>query len=213
MTDTQVTAVIETRLVHDLQRKASSLLAEAAPRPEVPAAALAEVRDFLVNQLRHHHQAEDDLLWPMITAEAPKLADPFASLSSEHEELDAALDALVSAPVSEQDRTALASAAIKLRDLVHTHLDFEESVLFPALRDHVSEEDWKEFTEQVVARTPPVGTHLLVGFLDQVGTPEEVAIILGGIPAPAQAALREQAQDTLARLTGRADHANGEPTA
>lgn len=213
MTDTQVTAVIETRLVHDLHRAASSLLADAAPRPEASAAALAEVRDFLVNQLRHHHESEDDLLWPMITAAAPELAGPFASLSSEHDKLDEALDALVSAPVSERDRAALAAAASTLRDLVHTHLGHEEPVLFPALRDHVSEAAWKEFSQQVIARTPPVGTHLLVGFLDQVGTPEEVAIILGGIPAPAQAALRGQAQGTLARLTGQAGDADRGPTA
>ena len=209
MTDTQ-TAVIDTRLVHDLHRKASSLLAEAASRPGASTAALAELRDFLVAQLRDHHQAEDDLLWPMITAKAPELAGSLATLGSEHERLDPALDALASAPVSEPDRTALASAAITLRDLVHEHLAHEEPVLFPALRDHVSEEEWDEFAEQVRTSTSPVGVHLLVGFLEQVGTPEEVGIILARIPAPARAALNEQAQETLRRLNGQVSDAGEE---
>lgn len=213
MTVMQTTAVIETRLVHDLHRKVSSLLAEAASRPGASAAALAEIRDFLVAQLRHHHQTEDDLLWPMITAEAPGLTGPLASLNSEHVQLDAALDALASAPVSRPDRTALVDAAIALRDLVHAHLGHEEPVLFPALRDHISAEAWKEFANQVVATAPDVGAHLLVGFLEQVGTPEEVEIILGGMPAPARAALREQAQDTFGQLTGQTSHAGEEPTA
>lgn len=204
MTDTQTTSIIETRLVHDLHRRASSLLAEAASRPAAPAAALAETRDFLVAQLRHHHEAEDDLLWPMIIAEAPGLTCSLDALSTEHVQLDAALDALAAAPVSGLDRTALIDAAIVLRDLVHTHLDHEEPVLFPALRDHVSEEAWKEFAQEVIATAPDVGTDLMVGFLEQVGTPEEVAIILGGLPAPARAALREQAQDTFSQLAGQA---------
>ncbi|MGH3169124.1 MAG: hemerythrin domain-containing protein, partial [Trebonia sp.] len=209
----QMTGVIDTRLIHDVHRTASTLLAEAASGPGASAAALAEVRDFLVNQLRYHHQAEDDLLWPMITAQAPELAGPFARLSGEHDKLEATLDALAAAPVGEPERTALADAAIAVWDLVHVHLGHEEPVLLPALRDHVSEQAWKEFAQHVRATAPDVGTHLLVGFLEEVGAPEEVAIILARMPAPARAALREQAQDTFARLTGQADHAGGEPAA
>ena len=48
-------------------------------------------------------------------------------------------------------------------------------LLFPALRE-LSPETWDAFSEQVIATTPPVGAHLMVGFLDQVGTAEEVEI-------------------------------------
>lgn len=213
MTDAQTTAVTETRLVHDLHRTASSLLAEAASRPGAATAALAELRDFLVAQLRDHHQAEDDLLWPMITARAPELAGSLATLGREHETLDPALDALASAPVDDPDRTELVDAAIALRGLVHEHLAHEEPVLFPALRDYVSGQMWDEFAEQVRASTSPVGVHLLVGFLEQVGTPEEVGVVLASMPAPARAALSEQAQETFRQLNGQVSDAGEEPAA
>ncbi|MBF8185781.1 hemerythrin domain-containing protein [Nonomuraea sp. K274] len=200
MTDSQVTAVLETRLIHDIHRRATSLLAEAAARPSAPPAALAEVRDFLVAHLHHHHESEDDILWPMIKAKAPTAADPLAGLSDEHDRLDAALDALGAAPMDDSDRTALLDTAVAVRDLVHLHLEHEEPALFPALRDHVSEAAWAEFSQHVMATTPQVGMHLLVGFLEQVGTPEEVEMLIGGIPAPVRTALREQAQATFDTL-------------
>lgn len=193
-------AVVETRLVHDLHRRVSSVLAEAAAHPAASAAALAEVRDFLVAQLETHHKCEDNILWPMIEHRAPGAAEPLARLSGEHDQLDAALDALAAAPVDEPGRTALVDSAVAVRDLVHAHLENEEPILLPALREHVSEEAWEDFARQVRATTPDVGTHLLVGFLEQVGAPEEVEIILRDVPAPVRAALREQAQETLGRM-------------
>jgi iron-sulfur cluster repair protein YtfE (RIC family) len=196
----QVTALLETRLVHDLHRQASSLLVEAATRPGTPATALSELRDFLLAQLREHHQAEDDQLWPMIIAEAPELADSLAALNGEHEELDAVLDATGSAPITGPDRTTLVAAATALRDLVHTHLGHEEPILFPALRDHISETAWEKFAEDVRAAGSGVGTHLLVGFLERAGTKQEADVILAGMPDRARAALREQAQEAFRQL-------------
>jgi len=199
--DSTVTAVVHTRLVHDTHRRASSVLAEAAADPAASVAALAELRDFLVAHLDDHHTSEDNILWPMIENRDPGAAEPLARLSAEHDQLEAALEALAAAPIDEPGRTALVNSAVAVRDLVHAHLDHEEPILFAALREHVSEEEWEDFARQVRATAPDVGTHLLVGLLEQVGTPEEVEIILRDVPAPVRAALREQAQESLGRLT------------
>jgi len=196
-----VTAVVHTRLVHDTHRRASTVLAEAAADPAASGAALAEVRDFLVAHLDIHHKAEDNVLWPMIEDRDPGAAQPLARLRGEHDRLEAALEALAAAPIDEPGRTALVDSAVAVCDLVHVHLDHEEPVLFPALREHLSEQAWEDFARQVRAMTPDVETHLLVGFLEQVGTPEEVEIILRDMPARVRAELREQAQETLGRLT------------
>jgi hemerythrin-like domain-containing protein len=197
-------SVIETRLTHDMHRRATSLLAEAAGRPSADRVALAELRDFLVATLRHHHESEDGDLWPLITATAPGVTDHLGDLSTEHHQLDAALDALAAVPVSgESDRAALEKAAIAVRDLVHRHLEHEEPVLFPALRDHVTAEVWAEFSRKVIATSPPTGAHLMIGFFDQVGSREEVDLILSGLPAPAQEfvpVMRTQAKATLDAL-------------
>lgn len=197
-------AVAETRLLHKMHRAATSLLAEAAQRDTAPATALAELRDFLVAALRHHHESEDDVLWPQLTAADPEAAAGLADLAAEHDALDAALDALTAAPVRDADeRTALVDAAVAVRDLVHTHLEHEEPVLFPALTTHMSDEAWAEFSRAVIASAPPVGAHLNIGFFQQVGTPGELAIVTANLPEAALhlvPAMHEQAKATLSSL-------------
>ncbi|MCX5317176.1 hemerythrin domain-containing protein [Streptomyces sp. NBC_00154] len=206
------TAVIETRLAHGVHRVATTLLAEAAVRPSVPLSALAQLRNFLVVNLRHHHETEDDDLWPRIVAAAPATAHELDALTEEHERLDAALDRLAATDLghgegatSEGIRAALHDAAVAVRDTVHDHLTHEEPILFPALRDHVSPAEWKDFAQRVISTTPPVAGHLMVGFLDEVGTPAEVELVLAGLPEPVRPllpAMRTQATDDLKILRG-----------
>jgi hypothetical protein len=62
------------KLVHDVHRAATLLLAAAAARPGAPSAELAELRGFVVAALRHHHQSEDDAPWPIREAVYPEVA-------------------------------------------------------------------------------------------------------------------------------------------
>ncbi|GAA5021241.1 hemerythrin domain-containing protein [Streptomyces siamensis] len=222
-------AVLETRLAHDVHRVATTLLAEAAVRPSVPLSALEQLRDFLVVNLRHHHESEDEDLWPRIVAAAPAAALALDELSGEHERLDEALDRLAAVAVSDGGtvespgesagseagggegstgdavRDALHQAAVAVRDTVHTHLAREEPILFPALRDHISSAEWAEFSQQVIATTPPVAGHLMIGFLHEVGAPAEVELLLAALPEPVRpllSAMRHQAAEDLQILRG-----------
>ncbi|GGT02613.1 hemerythrin domain-containing protein [Streptomyces chromofuscus] len=220
-------AVIETRLAHQVHRAATKLLADAAVRPSVPLGALAQLRDFLVANLRHHHETEDNDLWPRIIAAAPAMENGLDTLSEEHERLDAALDLLAEVDLSgdeaedgageaadtrlgggdaaEDLRAELRRAAVAVRDTVHDHLAHEEPVLFPALRDHLSPAEWQDFAQRVIATTPTVAGHLMIGFLDKAGTPAEVELVLEGLPQPVRPllpAMRLQATDDLRILRG-----------
>jgi hemerythrin-like domain-containing protein len=205
---TEVVAVTETRLTHDLHRRATVLLSQAALRPSVPLEALSELRTYVVKNLHHHHETEDQLLWPMILKAAPETAAELDALSEEHDQLDVALHALEAAPVaSDSDRENLHRAAEEVRVLVHRHLEHEEPILFPSLTEHVSPDSWASFSQQVIATSPMEAAHLTVGFFDEVGTPEEVSRILAGLPEPALQfvpAMREQARADLAVLSGSA---------
>jgi hemerythrin-like domain-containing protein len=203
-TENEAVAVIETKLAHDFHRRATAVLVEAAERPSVPAEALAELREFLVRNLHHHHETEDDQLWPLLLDAAPELTDGLTELSKEHDQLDAALDALDAAPV--EDRAALREKAVAVRDLVLRHLEREEPLMFPVLRNELAPEAWAKFSQEVVASSPTVAPHLLIGFLDEVGTPEDVALVLSGLPEPARElvpVLREQGKSALAGLSGK----------
>ncbi|MFE2538724.1 hemerythrin domain-containing protein [Actinacidiphila glaucinigra] len=201
-------SVIETRLAHEVHRVATALLAEAAVRPSAPLGTLAQLRDFLVVNLRHHHETEDEDLWPQIVATSPAAADALGDLSAEHERLDEALDALAAVALGDDTdaaRPALHEAAAAVRDTVHSHLAHEEPILFPALREHVTPEYWADFSQRVIATTPPVAGHLMIGFLDEVGTPEEVELMLAALPEPVRPllpAMRRQASDDLRTLRG-----------
>jgi hemerythrin-like domain-containing protein len=187
---------METRLMHNVHRAATTLLAETAADAEQ----VLELRDFLVAALRHHHETEDHILWPRLAKADPEAAQRLESLSEEHDALDAGLDAL-----AEADRTTLPPAAAAVRELVHAHLDHEEPVLFPALRDHMPDDEWAAFSKEVIATSPPTGAHLIVGFLDEVGTPDEVAAILTNLPEPAKPmieVMRKQAHATIDSLRG-----------
>ena len=87
-----------------------------------------------------------------------------------------------------------------MRDLVHRHLDKEEPRLIAALRDHVSEPAWDAFSREVIATAPAEQSHLLIALFDDVGTAEEVELILENLPAPARQlvpAMREQGRAVL----------------
>lgn len=67
-------AVTETRVIHEMHRRATSLLASVTrPSPEA-----SELRDVVIATLEHHHSREDEDLWPMLVERAPHLRSELA---------------------------------------------------------------------------------------------------------------------------------------
>jgi hemerythrin-like domain-containing protein len=192
-------AIAETQLVHDAHRRATTVLVDAGRRDDVPLEAVVALRDFLVPTLHHHHRSEDEALWPLIVGAAPELRAAFRGLSAQHATLDTALERLAAA----EDRHDLVVLAGEVHGLLHRHLDDEEPILFPALRTHVSADEWNAFSQHVIATAPVEGTHLLLGLFDLVGDAEAVDGVLSAMPPPAQAmvpALRAQGAAALQLL-------------
>ncbi|MFJ9623280.1 hemerythrin domain-containing protein [Streptomyces sp. NPDC101181] len=189
-----------------MHRVATGLLVDAAVRESVPTESIALFRDFVVANLRHHHETEDAWLWPQILMAAPETAGPLKELSREHERLEAALDRLAAVEIdTPAGRSALREAALDVRDSVTVHLEHEEPVLFPALRDHVTSEEWDAFSRRVIESSPTVAAHLTIGLFEEVGTPEEVRSALANLPEglhPLIPAMSSQAAADLRVLRG-----------
>lgn len=195
-------SVIEATLAHDVYRRFTALLTDAAAT--APMSALRALRDFVVANLHHHHETEDHILWATLATADPEAAHALEDLGFEHEQLDAALQTLAQVPLAEEvHRWALAEAATAVRDLVHLHMAHEEPILLPALRKHLSEQAWGDFARKVMATSPTEGAELMIGFLDQVAEPWQVDLVLRNLPEPARAALaaiRASAEQTLRLL-------------
>jgi hemerythrin-like domain-containing protein len=204
MQQTDTSAVLETRLVHDTHRRATTLLVDAARRGHGSRSALTELRDFVVAVLDHHHESEDRVLWPLLADAAPHLADALGMLSIDHDQLAVELDALRSVALDgEVDMAALATRATTVRDHVHAHLAREEPVLFPALQNHITENEWSVFSQRTVASAPQEGLHLLAALFEEVGTPRQIDLILQHVPVDARGLFRAGAargRATLAAL-------------
>ncbi|QVJ00669.1 hemerythrin domain-containing protein [Nocardiopsis eucommiae] len=203
-------AIIETRVAHDIHRAASALLVDAAQRPTVPCALLADLRGFLVENLRHHHETEDHDLWPLLLESAPETAAELERLSDQHERLETALDALAGVPIDDETdgasaRAELRAAAAEVRETVLHHLEHEEPVLLPALGAHMESEVWDAFAMRVVTTSPTVAAHLMVGFIQEVASEREAELLFSRLPEPVQdllPSMREQAAADLRSLRG-----------
>jgi hemerythrin-like domain-containing protein len=196
-------SVVETALVHDVHRRATTLLAIAVAEPSTDPAAVVALRDFVVEVLRHHHESEDADLWPLLVAAEPHLGAPLARLSLEHDRLDTALDELAAAPVPVTGDGEAVRAAGAVRDLVHEHLGHEEPILFPALRAHLGDDAWDAFSARTVSTSPPTAAPLLVALMHAEGTPEAVGLVLDHLPPERRGlvdALREQGDAVLAAV-------------
>jgi 8-oxo-dGTP pyrophosphatase MutT (NUDIX family) len=126
--------------IHDEFRAASKRLIDRTGRePEGALAQLAGAFMPLAQTLRHHHHAEEAMLFPMVegrTGTAP------AHLVAEHEALTRAI-AAVEASLSAGASRAHAKAAVAAFDeVLVTHLDREESLVIPVLLAMAPTEAW-----------------------------------------------------------------------
>lgn len=208
--DRDVAGVRETRVVHDVHRVATSLLADIVTSR---ADGVAAFRDFVVAMLEHHHAAEDDDLWAMLAARSPGLTAQLDWLTHEHDTLQHALDALRGLPLGDGDAPdASLIQATAVRDLVHEHLAHEEPVLFPALEQVLPEYEWEGFSTRTVASAPQEGLPLLIALVHEVGRPADVDLVFRHVPPEGRATIpdrRAEGDRALRELRAAARPARG----
>ncbi|MGI5184619.1 hemerythrin domain-containing protein [Dactylosporangium sp. CA-152071] len=129
------------------------------------AKAIAGYLETLCDGIHHHHQAEDDVLWPVLEASAGAEVD-LRELTEDHRQLDPLLDAIRrdarALAVTPGDRDAaerLAGALGVLRDMLDEHIEDEERTLFPVIHRYVSDADWNK-VEAAVRKGGKMGFEL-----------------------------------------------------
>lgn len=89
-----------------------------------------EVRDTLVTTVRQHNENEERCLFPLLGEDAP--CQPFREEHEALRELEQRLDGALEGPAPERDIPTVAHALV---DLLRSHIQREDEVLFPLARE------------------------------------------------------------------------------
>lgn len=152
------------------------------------AALVAGYADFLLGGLHHHHRAEDELIWPRLLERATPEADLVARMREQHEavaarvaEVRALLTRWRAAPAGPEGP---AVAVDRLAAALGEHLDEEESRILPLVRAHLTAAEWQEVGEQAFDGFGDDEKATALGLLEEVATPDEVAMMTADLPLP-----------------------------
>jgi hemerythrin-like domain-containing protein len=169
----------DTRLlqaVHKAFRLATDRFVDATERLE-PSALAPIIRDrwsFYATVLHHHHHNEDDIAFPALVAVRPEIKELLATLGSDHQRLNAHMDA-VDAAVSSfekqpdpESREAVHRALVVVRDEFFPHLDTEDELVIPAFAESIPPAQWDRMDNQALRTIPRTWLPTAVGALDEV---------------------------------------------
>ncbi|GAB2806855.1 hypothetical protein GCM10022221_00290 [Actinocorallia aurea] len=163
------TFAIVHRAMRGEARRLAALTAEQGdvPFPAEREAALQRHLDLLLHEIHAHHDREDALVWPLITASAGAAID-LAPLTEDHAAIDPCLDR-----IRASRGVARSKALADLRDLLDEHITDEEASVFPVLRRYVSVADWDR-CEKEIAKAPFAQMKWVVPLIASYATSEEL---------------------------------------
>ena len=100
----------------------------------------------------HHHEREDDVIWPELERRRPEFGESRGVLEVDHHALDEAMSAVrvvTGAAADGDDPTARHGAITRFATLLVDHLRREEAAAFPLIADSFTNEEFREIEEQM----------------------------------------------------------------
>jgi hemerythrin-like domain-containing protein len=179
--------VIHAAVRRDLDRLSTAL--EAAPDRDVARAQdLQRAYDNLHSELRHHHEQEDQHVFPALRRLG---IDPalIVDMDDEHHAMSAALDETAglmqqyAATGSAADAATARAGLENTRGVVERHLSHEEDELEPLVQPHLESAEWKQ-AEKALRKAPPATTGRFFAWLTDGMDPESRAYLRSTVPAP-----------------------------
>ena len=184
-------------VVHNAFRREFGLAGGLVRRVGVGDRARAELvarhLELVLRGLHHHHELEDELLWPPLHERVPEELEPIVQLmEAQHaglarllERLDLLLPKWVSGAATE-DRDELAHVLDDLYAGLTEHLEAEERRLLPIAARHITRAEWEEIGRRAEAANRRRDRSLAFGMLQYEGDPEVLASMLRSAPLPAR---------------------------
>ena len=194
MSTTQPIDVRDMAIVHRTFRNAyeeSAKLVRAAPSPSPGRVTfLADHIDFGLAALHHHHEGEDELLYPELIQRVPEQAPMTEQVEHEHLAIKTALEAASAACAAWRQRPcaetgeALAAALDHLNAVVQLHLDDEENKVVPLAAVTFTQQEWDAIGKHGVAWIPRNKRGIAFGMILEPLGDADRAYMMRSLPAP-----------------------------
>ena len=194
MSTEQPIDVRDMAIVHRTFRNAyeeSAKLVRAAPAPSPERVTfLADHIDFGIAALHHHHEGEDELLYPKLIQRVPEQAPMTEQVEHEHVAIKTALAAASAACTAWRQRPsaetgeALAAALDHLNEVVQPHLDDEENKVVPLAAVTLTQREWDDMGKQGVAWIPRNKRGIAFGMILEPLGDADRAHMMRSLPAP-----------------------------
>ena len=185
-------------------------LIEAAPAQDLTRARdIAAHLDFVLAELAHHHEGEEEYLWPKLSARAAMEAELINRMRAQHEAVAAAEQRVrillarwrdtAAAPVARE----LAEALRELSFVLSGHLDEEEARVLPLVVEYITVAEWTELGESVLTKFPRSKLNTMLGQVLEDATEADRALFFGKLPAVARLAWHISGRRSYANYTRR----------
>ena len=194
MSTAQPIDVRDMAIVHRTFRNAyeeSAKLVRAAPSPSPGRVTfLADHIDFGIAALHHHHEGEDELLYPKLIQRVPEQAPMTEQVEHEHLAIKTALEAASAAcsawrqQPSAETGEALAAALDHLNAVVQLHLDDEENKVVPLAAVTFTQQEWDAIGKHGVAWIPRNKRGIAFGMILEPLGDADRAYMMRSLPAP-----------------------------
>ena len=140
--------------------------------------------------LHHHHESEDELLYPLLVARAPDQASMTKTVEHQHAELTSAMEAVSAAcatwrrqPTAETGE-ALAQSLDGLNAMLQPHLDDEERQIVPLAAVTLTQGEWSALGEHSRAAIPRDRMAIAFGMITEPLDDDDRAYMKAELPAP-----------------------------
>lgn len=173
--------------------------------------------DLVAGMLHHHHEGEDELLWPVLRPRlTPAEVELLEVAEAQHVAIEAGLGEVEVArrawlhSASVADGRVLSDALGRLSGLLREHTDAEERHLLPLASRRLSEEEWQAVGAAGAASVPKRSLPLVLGMFAYEGDPDVLASMLASAPPPVRALVPRLGRHLYARRA-RAVHGTPRP--
>jgi hemerythrin-like domain-containing protein len=169
------------------------------------ASVVVEFLAELTTALHHHHEGEDELMWPLLLERAPLDSALILTVEEQHERI-AELYQRAADNAAKFVRTADTDTGVELADTLTElnaalteHLHDEELHILPLVEQVMTVTQWEALGERGRAGIPKDRQLVFLGFLLDANTPERGREFLRSMPAPARIAWKLMGRRAFAR--------------